>query len=433
MRILHTSDWHIGRSLYGKRRYAEMESFLAWLEKTIADRRVDTLLIAGDIFDTTTPSNQAQELYYRFLQRLAGASGDSLPLCRHVVIIAGNHDSPTFLDAPKELLALLNIHVRGRASALAADEVLLLRSADSHPELIVCAVPYLHDRDVRVVEAGEDMRDRQRALIQGISRHYADVLARACELQSSTGVPIVLMGHVFVTGGTVAAMGDGVRELYVGAQVQLGFDELLPPELSTHVSYTALGHLHIPQRVGGECARYSGSPIPMGFGEAGQQKSVCLVDVGEGKEPSVELLPIPLFQRLERVNGNWETIERHLTELRLSGTEAWLEVTYEGEGPQMGIPDLQDRLNRCLEDCSGLELLCTRDEARIRRTLEGQGNGGLPGGASLEDLSPLDVFERRLEAVPEEQREALRRTYREVLARMEEEGGTVRENFRDTP
>ena len=419
MRILHTSDWHIGRSLYGKKRYAEMEAFLAWLEKTIADWGVDVLLIAGDIFDTTTPSNQAQELYYRFLQRLAGSRGGPPSSCRDVVIIAGNHDSPTFLDAPKKLLGLLNIHVRGQAVA-PDEEVLLLHGTGSQPELIVCAVPYLHDRDVRTVEAGEDIQDRQRALIQGISRHYAAVLGRACELQSQTGAPIVLMGHLFVTGGAPAVEGDGVRELYAGAQVQLRLDELLPPSLSPHVSYTALGHLHVPQRVGGECTRYSGSPIPMGFGEAGQQKSVCLVEMGEGKAPSVELLPVPLFQQLERVSGNWESIERQLTELRLSGASAWVEVTYEGEGPQMGVPDLQDRINHCLEDCPGLELLCTRDEARIRQTLEGR--GGLSGGAGLDELSPVEVFERRLEAVPEEQREELRRTYHEALALLSEEG-----------
>ncbi|MCR5347030.1 MAG: exonuclease SbcCD subunit D C-terminal domain-containing protein [Fretibacterium sp.] len=421
MRILHTSDWHIGRALYGRRRYGEMEAFLSWLEEVIVERCVDVLLIAGDVFDNTTPSNQAQELYYRFLQRLNGSP------CRHAVIIAGNHDSPTFLDAPKKILDLLNIHVVGQAidpeenpSGSELGEIVLLRRGDE-PELIVCAVPCLHDRDVRTVEAGEGIQERQQALLQGISRHYAAVLERACGLQDQTGVPVVLMGHLFVTGGAPAAEGDGVRELYVGAQVHLGLDELLPPRFSPRVSYTALGHLHVPQRVGREEVRYSGSPIPMGFGEAGQQKSVCLVDIEKGKAPSVELIPVPLFQRLERVRGNWESIERRLTELRLSGAEAWLEVTYEGEGPQMGITDLQDRVHRCLEDCPSLELLCTRDEARIRRTLEGDGAWGDSPGAGLDELSPLDIFERRLEAVPEEQREPLRLTYREALASLDEE------------
>jgi exonuclease SbcD len=98
MKLLHTSDWHLGRTLYGRKRYAEFEAFLAWLAQAIEDHGVDVLLVAGDVFDTTTPSNLAQSLYYRFLCRVASSR------CRHVVVIAGNHDSPSFLDAPRELL-----------------------------------------------------------------------------------------------------------------------------------------------------------------------------------------------------------------------------------------------------------------------------------------------------------------------------------------
>ena len=96
MKILHTSDWHLGRSLYGKKRYDEFSEFLDWLGKTIEEECIDLLLVAGDIFDTSTPSNRAQKLYYRFLCRVAGSC------CRHIVVIAGNHDSPSFLNAPKE-------------------------------------------------------------------------------------------------------------------------------------------------------------------------------------------------------------------------------------------------------------------------------------------------------------------------------------------
>ena len=95
MKILHTSDWHLGRTLYGRKRYEEFEAFLAWLTETIREREIDALLVAGDVFDTSTPSNRAQELYYRFLCRVVASH------CRHVVVIAGNHDSPSFLNAPR--------------------------------------------------------------------------------------------------------------------------------------------------------------------------------------------------------------------------------------------------------------------------------------------------------------------------------------------
>ena len=106
MKLLHTADWHIGRSLYGRKRYDEFESYLNWLAETIQNRKIDVLLVAGDIFDNNSPSNRSQELYYRFLCKIANSC------CRHVVIIAGNHDSPSFLNAPGQLLKVLNLSLR---------------------------------------------------------------------------------------------------------------------------------------------------------------------------------------------------------------------------------------------------------------------------------------------------------------------------------
>ncbi len=162
MKIIHTSDWHIGRTLYGRKRYEEFEAFLTWLAETIQQYEIDALLVAGDVFDTSAPSNRAQELYYRFLCRMAASS------CRHVVVIAGNHDSPSFLNAPKELLKALDVHVVGSVTSDPQDEVLVLRNQQDAPELIVCAVPYLRDRDIRVAEAGESVEDKERKLIDGI-------------------------------------------------------------------------------------------------------------------------------------------------------------------------------------------------------------------------------------------------------------------------
>ena len=107
MRILHTSDWHIGRTLYGRERYGEFDAFLDWLAVRAEEENIDVLLVAGDVFDNSTPGNHAQELYYRFLCRMAVSSN------RHVVVTAGNHDSPSFLNAPRELLKCLNVHVVG--------------------------------------------------------------------------------------------------------------------------------------------------------------------------------------------------------------------------------------------------------------------------------------------------------------------------------
>ena len=222
MKVLHTSDWHLGRTLYGRKRYDEFTAFLQWLNDTIVDREVDILLIAGDIFDTSTPSNRAQELYYRFLCRVANTR------CRHVIITAGNHDSPSFLNAPRELLRALNVHVVGSVTDEPGDEVLVLHNAEHQPEAIVCAVPYLRDKDVRGAEPGETLEAKTAKFGEGVRNHYAQVCIlaenRRRELEHpgpNGGIPIIATGHLFTTGGKTVE-GDGVRELYVGTLAQVG-------------------------------------------------------------------------------------------------------------------------------------------------------------------------------------------------------------------
>ena len=274
--ILHTSDWHLGRRLYGRMRYEEFEAFLSWLQETISAHKVDVLIVAGDIFDTMTPSNRAQALYYEFLGKV------SKLCCEHIVIVAGNHDSPTFLDAPSKVLKFLNVHVIGTACDDLNDEVLVLDAIDGTPHCIIAAVPYLRDRDVRGSHAGESADSKDTNVIKGIRAHYDEVasIAKARQEHLSDAhqrhIPIIATGHLFAAGSKTTE-DDGVRDLYVGSLGQISadmFDECF--------DYVALGHLHVPQRVGGcEHIRYSGSPIAMGFGEAKQQKQVLLVEFGE--------------------------------------------------------------------------------------------------------------------------------------------------------
>ena len=273
--ILHTSDWHLGRRLYGRLRYDEFAAFLSWLQDTISAQQVDVLIVAGDIFDTMTPSNKAQALYYEFLGKV------SKSCCQHVVIVAGNHDSPTFLDAPSNVLKFLNVHVVGTACEDLNDEVMVLDDADGTPHCIIAAVPYLRDRDVRGSQAGESAQSKDANVIAGICAHYDDVadIAKAKQAKLAKAhkrqIPIIATGHLFAAGGSTTN-DDGVRELYVGSLGKVSADMF-----DDCFDYVALGHLHVPQRVGGrETIRYSGSPIAMGFGEARQQKQVLLVQFG---------------------------------------------------------------------------------------------------------------------------------------------------------
>jgi exonuclease SbcD len=408
VKLLHTSDWHIGRTLYGRKRYEEFEAFLDWLVRVIQQHRIDALLVAGDVFDTSAPSNRAQQLYYRLLCRVAASC------CRHVVIVAGNHDSPSFLSAPKELLKALDVHVVGSPGEDPQDEVLVLRDKQGRPELIVCAVPYLRDRDIRVAQAGESIEDKERSLVDGIRRHYAEVAARAegrrAELYAE--VPIVATGHLFAAGAQTVD-GDGVRELYVGSLAHVN-SGIFPDCFD----YLALGHLHVPQKVSGlETMRYSGSPLPMGFGEAQQQKYVVLVDfksrtanpADKTSQPDIELFPVPVFQKLERVRGDWDGIASRIHELAAEGSPVWLEIIYDGTEV---IGDLRQRLDAAISG-TGMEILRVKNNRIVDRVL-----GQIHEEETLDDLNLDDVFERCLAMhdVPEEQRPELFRAYQETLA-----------------
>ncbi len=403
MKVLHTSDWHIGRVLYGRKRYDEFRALLSWLAELIEEQNIDILLVAGDVFDNSTPSNHAQELYYRFLCRVAASSN------RRVVVTAGNHDSPSFLDAPRELLKSLNVHVVGCASDSPAEEAIVLSGPDDEPRLIVCAIPYLRDRDIRTAEAGESVEDKERKIIEGIRTHYRLVCEAAQQKRTllKKPVPIVAMGHLFTAGGRTVD-GDGVRELYIGSLAQVRTDVF--PEC---IDYLALGHLHVPQTVGGsDFIRYSGSPLPIGFGEAGQEKSVVLVEFS-GNAPKVTNIPVPRFQELKILRGDWQTIAREIEELKSGESKAWLEIAYEGDEV---AGSLSERLDVAIAG-SGMEILRVKNNRVLERALSRMG-----AEETLDDLDVTDVFERCLEAheVPEDQRQALLSAYREVVVSLDE-------------
>ncbi|HAL74117.1 MAG TPA: exonuclease sbcCD subunit D [Clostridiales bacterium] len=397
MKILHTSDWHLGRSLYNRKRYDEFAAFLGWLAETLHNEQIDTLLVAGDVFDTSTPSNRAQELYYQFLGRIAGSH------CRHVVIIAGNHDSPSFLEAPKALLKNLNVHIIGEKPSDAADEVLVLKDRNGRPAAIVCAIPYLRDRDLRTVEAGESIEEKGSKLIDGLRSHYEEVVSIARQMRAETGdIPMIATGHLFAAGGQTVD-GDGVRELYVGTLAQIGVDAF-PPD----IDYLALGHLHVPQKLGGQDhLRYSGSPLPMGFGEANHEKQVVIVDFN-GCTMSVSTRPVPCFQPLARINGSLSEIMAKIGELQMAGSNAWLEIEYTGTEI---ITDLREQVDAAL---SGSAMECQR--IKNRRVLEGALARAF-AEETLDDLNIQDVFLRCLDQneINEKEQPELISAYQEIV------------------
>ncbi|RLA40696.1 MAG: exonuclease sbcCD subunit D, partial [Gammaproteobacteria bacterium] len=222
-------------------------------------------------------------------------------------------------------------------------------------------------------------------------------------------IPIIAMGHLFTAGGQTID-GDGVRELYVGSLAHVNAS-IFPPCFD----YVALGHLHVPQKIGGlEHMRYSGSPLAMGFGEATQQKSVCLVDFNsftnaDAAKPAVELLAVPVFQQLRKVSGNWADISSQLLTLVDSTEPVWLEVIYNGDDI---VSDLRERLE-ALTKGSELLILRIQNTRLIDRVLNSSHTD-----ESLEDLDVDDVFARCLAAheIPDSQQAELLHSYQQTLS-----------------
>jgi len=302
LRILHTADWHLGHRLYERDRTDEHRAALTWLLNTIVAEKVDVLVVAGDIFDMTNPSNQARELYYDFLGRLAKTD------CLGGVIVGGNHDSPTMLDAPRDLLRSLNLFVVGTARTQVQEEVFQIAGREpGDPGLIVAAVPYLRERDIRKAKFGETSQERLHDLQAGIRNHYRLVGEAAAALRTDPETPIVATGHLFAGG----ASDHAEKKSYIYQADEHNIEGGQFPKV---FDYVALGHIHRAQIVGGqEHIRYCGSLIPLTFVEGQQVRSVRLVDVGGAGEPvSSRPVNVPFFRKLLRLNDTLKVVTESL-------------------------------------------------------------------------------------------------------------------------
>jgi exonuclease SbcD len=396
MKILHTSDWHLGRTLYSKKeRQEEHTAFLEWLLKTIKENSIDLLLIAGDIFDTASPSSTSQKMYYDFLIKVRTAG------CENVIVIGGNHDSPSFLNAPKDILAALNVAVVGNATDNIEDEIIVVKDNKGNPSIIVCCVPFLRERDISRFAEGENYSDRSKRINENIKKHYEEIAELAENKRKELGkqIPIIATGHLSVAGGQ-RNEDDGVRETYIGNIEAVGGD-IFPDTFE----YVALGHYHIPSKIK-EHIRYCGSPIPMGFGEAKQTKYVYVIDYVKGQ--NIETIEIPVFQKLESIVGDKKIIENCLTELKKSESSIWVEVIYDGD---VIFPDFSTWTNELVTN-SKIEVLKLQNRQHLNEVLTTNDTTD-----SLDKLNAFDVFDKLLEksSISDEQKEELKESYKEIV------------------
>jgi len=380
-KIIHTSDWHLGQYFMGKSRQAEHQKFMNWLIQTAIELDVQAIIVAGDIFDTGSPPSYARQLYNQFIVKLQTTG-------IHLIILGGNHDSVATLSESKDLLACLNTYVIPGALADINDQVITLDNAQGRPQAIVCAIPFLRPRDILHSEAGQSGLEKQQSLQQAISDHYQSIFALAetqqTEIEKDSGrrVPIIATGHLTTVG---AKSSESVRDIYIGSL------DAFPSSAFPAADYIALGHIHRPQIVGGaEHIRYCGSPIPLSFDELNNHKTILLVEFNNDQFMAATPQKVPRFQPMHLIKGDLDTIEAEIKTIAAhhnASQPAWLDIEV---STQDYLNDLQQRIQTMVEGLP-LEVLLLRRERKQRlHSIEAEAK------ETLQELSPTDVFERRL-------------------------------------
>ena len=400
MRILHTSDWHLGQHFLGKSREAEHQLFLDWLVALVQAQSVDALIIAGDIFDTGTPPSYARRLYSRFIVNLQNTC------CRQLIVVGGNHDSVATLHESKELLACLNTFVVGGVSKDHREQVLVLNNHHGAPGAVICAIPYVRPADVLRSQSGESGESKQQALQQAIANHYQTIYAEAEKLANGT-LPIIATGHLTTVGGQLS---ESVREIYIGTLAAF------PVAAFPDAQYIALGHLHRAQLVAKqEHIRYCGSPIPLSFDEASSEKLVNIVHFNGATLEKVESIPVPVFRPLISLKGSLDSIDQQLTDLGRQPWQAplnpWLEVEITTENY------LHDLQNQVEQRVLAHKELATCELLRVRKKRTRLQAAFTARDQSLAELSVTDVFVQRLkqETLSDEQQQQLTSAFQEIL------------------
>ncbi len=402
LRVLHSADWHLGKPLGDLSRAPEHEAFFTFLLNAIIEHRVDVLLVAGDVFDSAHPPQSAIKQYYDFLSQLREQTD-----CE-VVVIAGNHDSPALLDAPRELLSAQRVTVVG-AYPSDAKQAFVTLGPEAGPRVHVAAIPFLRDRDLRTGKMGESQSSIQEQLVAGIGRCYKKVV-NAIKRHDETW-PIIAMGHLTVRQCETCP--DSEREIHVGG---LGtVDASIFPK---SIDYLALGHLHRPQQIGDRAhMRYSGSPIPLSFAEAGDEKEVRILDFSATGLEGNYGLRVPSARRLIQWHLRRDELELYLTQKRppKSALTPWVEVL-------VTDPISGENLYEIVRDYAAdrpyevVKVIGRYAQKNVEGTMLGQLQDDSAADTLLRE--PKRVFENRLlqeESLTEDEQSALRLAFDELL------------------
>ncbi len=394
MRILHSADWHLGHLLHGFSRSEEHALFLTWLSELIHEQQIDCLLVAGDLFDTANPPASSWQQLYGFLADIAKANP-----ALNVVLTGGNHDSPSKLDAPHELLKAFNLHMVGSitrdSEGKIESERLLVPLTNSTGEISAwcMAVPFLRSADLRIAQELEEGQDR---LIEGVRQLYGDLYQQA--LEKAQRKPVLAMGHAYMVSGELSELSE--RKVLGGNQ------HALPADIfHSDISYVALGHLHLAQKIAGkEHIRYSGAPLPLSINEKNYPHQVSLITLADDGSCQIDKIKVPQHRVLLCVPEQAEPLEQVVEKL------GNLEVSTDHSiMPLLEVRVLLDKPQALLRE-QILEALKGKPVQLAKISTSYSGNNQSMAdrvSLSLDTLAPEQVFElcyqRQFDGEPSEQ------------------------------
>ena len=397
MKILHTSDWHIGKQLHKIDLSEEISLFLEWLLKTIETENIDLLLVSGDLFDQANPSQAAHKIYYDFLKKM-------LPLKCKIIITGGNHDSAAVINAPKALLEVLDVTVVGGAPEQLED--LFISVKIDGVDLVVAAVPYLKDKDIRKSAPGESYSDKIEQIKAGLAAYFEKVNTHYEE--NHKGKKFIVMGHLFVQGAIVSK--DSERDIQIGNQA--GVEQAI---FGTEPDYVALGHIHKPYAVSkSNQIHYSGSPVSFSFSEREDVKQVNIIELST-TDMSVRVVPIPKYRALLTFQGSYEQVkeqvlnyQHHLPLLTLG------EIIIKEQSDSTGLKGKVEEL-MLDHEVKGLKIVKRRYEFKDYKS---KSSDAFNDTVDVADVSPKDMFEKRLEIeskYSEEEIKEFKNAFQEIL------------------
>lgn len=396
MKILQTSDWHLGKRLHQVDLTEDHKRFFDWFLEKIKKEAIDVVLVSGDVFDLANPSSEARKLYYEVLLELSR---------RHctVILTGGNHDSPSVLNAPKEILKALNIHVIGGLPEELKDLVIPLTDRNGEQRAVVAAIPYLRDTDLRKASPGSSYEDRVEEVQLGITKIFREA-AEICQA-NYPDLPALAMGHLFARGVTTS---ESEREIQVGNLAQYDAASFDP-----HFQYIALGHIHKPQKVSDKVF-YSGSPVPLSFSEISDKKRMVVYEV---TRHAVEArnIEVPVFRKLLKISGSLEEIRKALSRLEEPETDLPVLIEVEMQEPAED-PQKISELEELISTYDSAYARIVKHRVHFEDTVTGA-HELYDANTQIEDLEPGDVLEKKMERteLDEEQRKLLREAFYEIL------------------